>query len=69
MANVISRIARGITRLPRRILAAAGWAYQEPAGFGVGTSHTGDVDDLETERRLQREALRRADDQDPPPTT
>jgi hypothetical protein len=69
MANVISRIARGITRIPGRILAAAGWPYLEPACFGVGTTHTGDLDALETVRRLRREALRRPEDQDPPPAT
>jgi hypothetical protein len=36
----------------------------EPTGLGVGSVHSGDLDEMETERRQQREAWRRRDDED-----
>jgi hypothetical protein len=66
MANVVSRLARGIARIPKRLLAAAGWPYLEPTGFGVGTTHTGDIEEIEAEQRHERETWRRAEDEHPP---
>lgn len=64
MASVLSRLGRSVAQLPRRLLAAAGWAHMEPTGLGVGSVHSGDLDEMETERRQQREAWRRRDDED-----
>lgn len=60
--KILSRIGHAIARLPRRLLAAAGWAQMEPMGLGVGEVHTGDSDAIEAERRRQRETWRRKDD-------
>lgn len=65
MANFLSRVMHALARLPRRILAAAGWPYLEPTGFGVGTTHTGEVEELEAERRRERETWRKPDDEFP----
>jgi len=66
MANVVSRLARGVAHLPRRLLASAGWSHMEPTGLGVGAVHTGDADEMEAERRRERETRRREKDEDRP---
>ena len=64
MIKILSRVGHEIARLPRRMLAAAGWAHMEPMGLGAGEIHTGDLDDLEAERRRRRETWRREGDED-----
>lgn len=66
MVQMLTRLGRAIAQLPRRLLAAAGWAHMEPTGLGVGAVHTGDLDEMEAERRQRRETWRREDDKDPP---
>lgn len=66
MANFLSHVARGLTQLPRRLLAAAGWAQMEPTGFGVGPTQPRELDEMETERRQERETWRKTDDEGPP---
>jgi hypothetical protein len=39
----------------------------EPTGYGAGPVHEGDLDEIEAERRRQREAWRRGVDEDEPP--
>jgi hypothetical protein len=65
MANLLTRLGRGVTQLPRKLLAAAGWAHMEPTGLGVGPVHTGDLDEIEAERRRRHETWRRPDDEEP----
>ena len=67
MASFLSRLAHGIARIPRRLLAAAGWAQMEPTGFGVGSTQASDPDEMEAGRRQERETWRKSDDG--PPTT
>lgn len=69
MTTFLSRLGRGIARLPRRILAAAGWAQMEPMGLGVGKPATGDLDEMETQNRQRRETWRQPEDKDPPAAT
>ena len=65
MVKVVARWVGEIARLPRRLLAAAGWAHMEPTGLGAGEVHTGDLDEMEAERRQRRETWRREDDDSP----
>lgn len=66
MANLVARVIRSIGRLPRRLLASAGWAQQEIPGLGAGGVHTRDVDEMEADRRKDRETWRQVEDQEPP---
>jgi hypothetical protein len=65
MATIVGRIARFLGRLPGRIVHAVPWAHMEPAGLGAGKVHTQDLDEMELERRRDRETLRREDDSAP----
>jgi len=65
MVNALSRLGRSVASLPRRLLAAAGWAHMEPTGLGAGPVHTGDLDELEAERRQRQETWRRPGDEEP----
>jgi hypothetical protein len=67
MANLFRRLTEGIASIPGRVLRAAGWAHMEPTGYGAGPVHEGDLDEIEAERRRQREAWRRGVDEDEPP--
>ena len=66
MASLLSRLAHGVARIPRRLLAAAGWAQMEPRGFGVGSTQATDLDEMEAGRRTERETWRKSDDEAPP---
>jgi hypothetical protein len=67
MSDILGRMARFVTQLPGRIVRAVPWAHMEPAGLGAGTVHTQDLDEIEQERRQDREVLRRDDDWRPNP--
>jgi hypothetical protein len=62
MPTIVGRIVRFVSRLPGRIVRAVPWAHMEPAGLGAGNVHTQDLDEMESERRRERENLRREDD-------
>ena len=65
MTNLRRRLGRGLAQLPRRILAAAGW----PTASGVGYQTPGGLDEIEAERRRQREVWRRGVDEDNRPSS
>ena len=62
MSDIPGRIGRFIARLPGRIVRAVPWAHMEPAGLGAGKVHTEDLDEMERQRRREREVSRRSDD-------
>jgi hypothetical protein len=67
MANVLERFARSLARLPGRILRAA----QPTTGdypIQAGGRYT-DSDEMEAERRRQRELLRQGEDEDGRPSS
>ena len=58
--RILSGAWRFIAGSPRRLLAAVGWVHtMEPMGLGAGKPHIGDLDEIEAERREQREVWRR----------
>ena len=69
MASVLVRLARGIGRLPERILDAAGWAQMEGTGLGAGPVQPEDPDEAEARRRRAREVWRKEDDEGRPPSS
>jgi hypothetical protein len=63
--NAFRQLASSIATLPRRILKTFGWGTQSPSG-----SYS-DADELEAERRHERETWRQGvaeDDPAPPPS-
>ena len=69
MANLLVRLARGIGRLPHRILGAVGWTQMEPTGLGAGPLQPEDPDAAATRRRQAREVWRKPDDEGRPPSS
>ncbi len=69
MANLLVRLARGIGRLPNRILGAVGWTHMEPTGLGAGPLQPEDPDEAATRRRQAREVWRKPDDEGRPPSS
>jgi hypothetical protein len=69
MANPLKQLADGLANVPGRILRATGWwQHLETPGLGAGPVHTSDLDELEAERRREREVLRQGvDESDPSP--
>lgn len=70
MANVLSRLARGIARVPGRLLGAAETAFMEPTrvptGFGIKPLHLEDLDKIEAARQREREKTGQPEDDEPP---
>ena len=66
MANLLSRVMLGIRRIPHRILSEVDRASADVAMFGVPPPRRGSVDELEAERRREREVRRRSIEEDDP---
>jgi hypothetical protein len=67
--DALNRLVKAITAIPGRVLRAAGWAHMEPAGLGVDTDARTDVEEIEAERRRQREVARTGVDEGEPPAS
>jgi hypothetical protein len=62
MDRRIIGLSRWLAGLPTRIVHGVPWAHVEPAGLGIGTPETGDVDEREARKRRARETWRSTDD-------
>jgi hypothetical protein len=61
--GILSSAWRSIARIPGRLVGAVGWVHtMEPTGLGAGKPHIGNLDEIEAERRQQREVWRREEE-------
>ena len=62
MGDRMGRWRTLLRSLPSRMVHGVPWAHVEPAGLGVGTADSGDVEEREARKRRARETWRATDD-------